>query len=66
MVNFCKTFCTCSPSSLSQDPMIESAKIYKRFIWASWARNGRFGVFFKKKGLGPLGIKYESMWPLEV
>jgi hypothetical protein len=29
-VNFCKTFCTCSLSSLGQDPMVESAKKWKR------------------------------------
>jgi hypothetical protein len=28
-VNFCKTFRTCSPSSLGQDPMVESAKKLK-------------------------------------
>jgi hypothetical protein len=26
MVNFCETFCTCSPSSLGQDPTVENAK----------------------------------------
>ena len=25
-INFCKIFCTCSPSSLKQDPMVENAK----------------------------------------
>jgi hypothetical protein len=25
-VNFCKTFCTCSPSSLRQDLMVKNAK----------------------------------------
>jgi hypothetical protein len=25
-VNFCETFCICSPSSLGQDPIVESAK----------------------------------------
>jgi hypothetical protein len=24
---------------------------------ASWARNGRFGAFFEKNTLGPLGVK---------
>jgi hypothetical protein len=27
------------------------------FVWASWARNGSFEVFFEKKELGPLGIR---------
>jgi hypothetical protein len=32
--------------------MVESAeKKFKKFIWASLARNGSFGVFFEKKGL---------------
>jgi hypothetical protein len=26
VVNFFETFCTCSPNSLGQDPMVESAK----------------------------------------
>jgi hypothetical protein len=34
-VNFCETFCTCSPNSLGQDPPVESAKKYKKFVWAS-------------------------------
>jgi hypothetical protein len=51
-VKFCEFFCTSSPSSLGQDPMVESAKNKnKKFIWASSARNGSFGVFFEKKGL---------------
>jgi hypothetical protein len=32
-------------------------KSEKSFIWASWARNGRFGVFFEKNWLGPVGVK---------
>jgi hypothetical protein len=28
-VNFCKTFCTCSPSSLGQDLKVKNAKINK-------------------------------------
>jgi hypothetical protein len=53
-----KTFCTCSPSSLVQDLAVESEKKWKNFIWASWARNGRFGVFFEGNTLGPLGVKW--------
>jgi hypothetical protein len=35
-VNFCKTFCTCSPSSLGQDLMVKNAKfLIYFFIWAS-------------------------------
>jgi hypothetical protein len=59
-VNYRKTFCTCFPSSLGQDPTVESAKRWKKFIWASWARNGRFGAFFEKNTLGPLGVKQNS------
>ena len=55
VVNFCKTFCTCSPSSLGQDPTIESAKSEKKFICASSTRNGKFEVFFEQNGLSPLG-----------
>jgi hypothetical protein len=55
-VNFCKTFCTCSSNSLGQDPIVESAKNWKKFICASWARNGKFGVFFEKNGLGPIEV----------
>jgi hypothetical protein len=34
-VNFRKTFCTCSPSSLGQDRTVESTKKQKKIIWAS-------------------------------
>jgi hypothetical protein len=34
-VNFCKTFCTCSPSSLGQDLMVKNSKSKFFFIWAS-------------------------------
>jgi hypothetical protein len=56
-VNFCKTFCTCSPSSLGQDLIVKNAKRYIFFIWASWARNGNFECFLRKKGLRPLGVR---------
>jgi hypothetical protein len=29
-VKCCETFCTCFPNSLVQDPMVESAKKYKK------------------------------------
>jgi hypothetical protein len=32
----------------------------KKLIWASWATNGRFGVLFKKSGLGPSGKPYSQ------
>jgi hypothetical protein len=53
VVKFCKTNSTYSPSSLGQDPTVESEKINKtkRFIWACLAKNGSFGVVFEKKGL---------------
>jgi hypothetical protein len=51
-VKFCEFFCTCSPSSLGQDPIIESAKKRNfKFIWACSAKNGSFGVVFEKKGV---------------
>jgi hypothetical protein len=38
--------------------MVESAKMLKKFIWASRARNGRFGMcFFEESDLGPLRVK---------
>jgi hypothetical protein len=52
------TFCTCSPSSLEQDPTVKSAK--------KWKKNS-FGLlelemadlerFWRKTPLGPLGVK---------
>jgi hypothetical protein len=51
-VKFCEFFCTCSPSSLGQDPTVESPKkINLKFIWACSAKNGSFGMVFEKKGL---------------
>jgi hypothetical protein len=50
-----ETFCTCSPSSLVQ---LKVKKSEFFFIWASWAPNGRFGAFFEKNTLGPLGVNY--------
>jgi hypothetical protein len=37
--------------------MVESAKKFLKNVWASLARNGRFGVFFEKNGLNPLRVK---------
>ena len=52
VVEFCEFFCTCFPSSLGQNPTVESEKKSKKFIWASSTRNGSFwGVFLRKKGL---------------
>jgi hypothetical protein len=31
--------------------------VKKKFIFASCARNDRFGAFFEKNTLGPLGLK---------
>jgi hypothetical protein len=31
VVNFFETLCTCCPSSLGQDPIVEIAKKYKKF-----------------------------------
>jgi hypothetical protein len=55
--NFCKTFCTCSPSSLRQDLTVKMQKNIYLFIWSSWARNGSFEVFFEKKELRPLEVR---------
>jgi hypothetical protein len=33
-VNFFETFCTCSPSSLVQDPALKNPKIEKYFVFA--------------------------------
>jgi hypothetical protein len=50
-----------------QDPTVGSAKMFKKFVWASWARNGRFWVLFEENGLGPLGVnmwkKFRKHWP---
>jgi hypothetical protein len=49
--------------------MVESAKkIFKKFIWASSARNGSFGVFFEKKGvkLAPLSWRPTCSRPVHV
>jgi hypothetical protein len=52
VVKFCEIFCTCSPSSLGQNPIVESAKKIKfKFIWACSTKNGSFGVVFDKKGV---------------
>jgi hypothetical protein len=43
-----------SPSSLGQDLTVKNAK---KIVWASWARNGSFEVFFKKKELCPSRVR---------
>jgi hypothetical protein len=52
-VKFCEMFCTCSPSSLGQDPMVESAKKkLKKIHLGLFSKKWHFwGVFFHKKGL---------------
>jgi hypothetical protein len=62
VVKWRETFFTCSPSSLVQEPMVENAKSEKNFIFSSWARNGRFGAFFEKNTLGPLGVKFDKIF----
>jgi hypothetical protein len=37
-------------------------KSEKKFIFASWVRNGRFGAFFEKNTLGPLGVKKDHIF----
>jgi hypothetical protein len=56
-VNFFETFCTCSPSSLGQDPSVKIPNSIFFFVFASWARNGRFEHFYEKNDLHPLGVK---------
>jgi hypothetical protein len=57
-VNFCKTFCTYFPSSLKYDLTVKNAKKKYFFsVWASWARNGSFEVFFEKKELRCLEVR---------
>jgi hypothetical protein len=57
VVNFCETFCKCSFSSLGQDFTIKNGIFLIFFVWASWARNGNFEVFFEKKELHHLGVQ---------
>jgi hypothetical protein len=51
-VKFCEIFCTCSPSSLGQDPIIESAKkeILNSFGLVQ-PKMAVLGWFLRKKGL---------------
>jgi hypothetical protein len=56
-VNFFEIFCTCSPSSLVQDPTVKNPKIEKKSVFAYGARNGRFEHIFEKNDLRPLGVK---------
>jgi hypothetical protein len=50
-VKFCEFFCTCSPSSLGQDPTIESAKIIKKIHLGLFSKKWQFwGVFREKRG----------------
>jgi hypothetical protein len=60
VVNFCKTFSTCSHNSLAQALIVKVQKIKYFFIWASWARNGSFGVFFEEKGHDPLEVSNDK------
>jgi hypothetical protein len=55
-VNFFETFCSCSPSSLVQDPMVKIPEIEFFSVFAYWARNGRFEHFLEKNDLHPLGV----------
>jgi hypothetical protein len=62
-VNFFETFCTCFPKSLGQDPNIKIPIFYFLFfVFASWARNGKFEQFFEKNDLRPLGVNYLKPW----
>jgi hypothetical protein len=52
-VKFCEIFCTCSPSSLGQDPMVESAKtkLKKNSFGPLQQEMAVLGCFLRKKGL---------------
>jgi hypothetical protein len=52
-VNFFKTFCTCFPSSLGQDPTIECAKFIKiKSFGLLELEMVDLGCFLRKMGLG--------------
>jgi hypothetical protein len=61
-INFFEFFCTCSSSSIVQDPTIKITKIEKKSIFAYWARNGRFEHFLEKNDLRLLGVKIQHSW----
>jgi hypothetical protein len=51
-----QNFLICFPSSLRQDLMVKDEKKSFLIVWASWARNGSFEVFFETKDLCFLGV----------
>jgi hypothetical protein len=53
-VKCCKFFCTCSLSSLVQDPMVESEK---KFICLLELEMADLERFWRNTPLGPLGVK---------
>jgi hypothetical protein len=56
-VNFRETFCTCFPSSLGQDPIVEVQKSEKNSFGLLELEMVNLECFFEKNGLGPLGVK---------
>jgi hypothetical protein len=60
-IKCCETFCTCSSSSLVQDPIVESAKkkkkIHFKLLELEMADLERF---WRKTPLSPLGVKCQS------
>jgi hypothetical protein len=62
VVNFFEIFCTCLPNSLRQELIVKIPKKEIFFVFASWARNGKFEHFFEKNDLHPLEVKtsYQS------
>jgi hypothetical protein len=51
VVKFCEFFCTCSLSSLGQDPMVK-----KNLFGLLELEMANLECFFEKNGLGPLGV----------
>jgi hypothetical protein len=56
VVSFYKTYCTCSLSSIRQDPTVESGKKFKNSFGLLELEIAVLGCFLRKKGHVPLGI----------
>jgi hypothetical protein len=56
-VNFFETFCTCSPSSLVQDPIVKISKIElsSPFLLTE-LEMADLSIFFEENDLRPLGV----------
>jgi hypothetical protein len=56
-VNFFEIFCTCSPTSLVQDPMVKIPKIDFFPFFLIELEMADLSIFFEKNDLCPLGVK---------